>query len=89
MTLTNIAKGFAIFQVNNVFFNKIKSQQQQKSLHKQSMPEAGIEPGTSSTVVWSLATRSPCQLNVSIEIELFNCFNVMGRNKQSQICGSH
>jgi len=57
-------------QKNN---NKTKKRRTENSL-----PEPGIEPGTSSTAVWSVNSRLPRQMNVTIEVKLFNCFNVMG-----------
>jgi len=53
--------------------------------------ESGIEPGTSRTAFGCFTSGPPKQLNVSIAAKLFNCFNVMGqnKNKQSQMCGRH
>jgi len=53
------------------------------------LSEPGIEPGTPGTASWCVTSKSPRQLNVATEVnmQLFNCFNVMGRNinKQNQI----
>ena len=49
------------------------------------LAEPRIEPGTSLTPVWRVTTRQPRQVNVSIEVKLFTCFNVIG-NKQSHFC---
>jgi len=72
---------------NTVFFwtEKVKSQQQYKKQTYQSFPEPGIEPGTSGCAITS---RPPKILILSIAVELFYCFNVMGRNinKQGRIC---
>ena len=61
---------------NNAFLDKNKNHKTYKAL-----PEPGIVTGTSCTAVWSVTSRPPSRLNVSIEVKLFNCFNVMGPNK--------
>jgi len=55
------------------------------------LPQQGIEPGTSCTQGGCFTTAPPSQLRVVIVVKLFNCFDAMGRNvnKQSQICGKH
>jgi len=74
---------FILYRTNN-------TTTKQKSIHKNQW----IEPGTSRTPVWSVTLRpprQPRQPNVSIEIKIFNSFNVMGQNmhKHCQICGPH
>jgi len=69
-----------MFVINNVFWTKRKNATAKQKLHHKSMPEPGTEPGTSLTAVWSLTSWTLRQLNVSIVIKLFNCFNVNGRN---------
>jgi len=71
---------------------KVKTQQQQnKQANKKSLPEPGIEPGTSSIPARCVTLRPRRQLNVLTQVKLLICFNVMGRNinKQSQICWPH
>ena len=82
------------FMTKKVFGQK--SQQQQKLQNKKSniksLPEPGIEPGTSCIAVWCVTSRPPRQLNISIEVQLFDCFVIMPRSKHkqtSQICGPH
>jgi len=55
------------------------------------MPEPGIKPRSSRTQVLSVTSMPLSQLNILIEVKLFNCFSVMGRNinKQSQIYKPH
>jgi len=47
--------------------------------------EAGIVPLTSDTAVWSLTSRQPSQVNKSIEVELFTCFNVIGHIRKTSV----
>jgi len=42
-------------------------------------------PGTSRAAVWSVTSRPLRQLNVSIEVKFFNCYNVMERHTNKQI----
>jgi len=50
-----------------------------------------IEPGNSCTESECVTTAPASQLRVSIVVKLFNCFDDMGRNvnTQSRICGPH
>jgi len=66
----------------NVFWTKVKTQQQQnkKIKHKKPLPEPGIEPGTSCTQSGCVTTAPPSKLRVSIVKKLFNCFDAIGGN---------
>jgi len=44
------------------------------------MPEPGIEPGSSRAAVWRVTSRPARQIDVSIGVKLFNCFNEMGHS---------
>jgi len=74
-----------------VFWTKVKTQQQQNNQTLKPLPEPGIEPGTSCTQSGCVTTAPPSQLRVLIVVQLFNCFDAMGRNvnKQSRICRPH
>jgi len=56
-----------------------------------SLPEPGIEPGTSSTEVRCVTSGLSSQLKVSIVVKLFYFFNAMGRNVNTlcRICVVH
>jgi len=70
---------------NNNKNNNNKTKKQQHKNHCQSRESKPY------TAVWRVTSRPTSQLNVSISVNLFNSFNVIGRNvnKQSQICGPH
>ena len=61
-----------------------RNTKQPKKANIKNFPELGIEPAKSHTTVRRVSTRPPRQLNVSIEVKRFNCFNVLGRNINKQ-----
>ena len=70
-----------------------KEKTQQQTFKSKSIPDSGIEPGTSRISVESVTSGHTRQLNTQqfIVVKLFICFNVKGQsiNKQSQLCTSH
>ena len=66
---------------NDFCAKKVKTQQQQ------SFSGPRVESGTSDTVVLCATSRILRQLDISIVVKLYNCFNVMHRNvyKENQI----
>jgi len=73
----------------NVLDHKVKTQQQNKKERMKNLVRAEIEPGNSDTAVWCITFRPLWHLRLWIVVKLFNCLDVMGRNKQSQICDPH
>jgi len=64
---------------NNVFWDKkVERQQQNKKSNKKTLPEPGIEPGTSRTQSGCVTAAPPSELRVTIVVKLFNCFDAIG-----------
>jgi len=90
----NIANKIAKPVTKMYFWTKKKthnSKTKQTDTQKKTLPEAGIEPGTSSTQSGCVTSAPPSPLRVTIVVKLFKFFDVMVRNvnKQSRICGPH
>jgi len=62
-----------ITSTSSVFTKKTKSTTTTKNKTLKSFPEPGIEPGISRTAVGCVTSMSSRQLNISIEIKLFDC----------------
>ena len=88
-----LQKDLQNYVTNNVLLDKMYKHNNNKTKKSniKTLPEPGIEPGTSCTQSGCVTTAPPSQLRVSIVIKLFNCFDAMGQNvnKQSRICGPH
>ena len=83
-----VAIGIAKCMANNVFFalinfNRINNKIKNKT-PKRHLQDMGIQPVTSVTAVSCVTYQSLRQLNVWIEINLFNFSNVIQMNKQNQ-----
>ena len=74
--ILNEKKELHNFMTNNVFYTK-----------KRESNTGPLAPQSA----WCVTCRPPRKLDMSIEVKLFNCFNVMVRNinERSQICGPH
>jgi len=65
---------------NNIFGQKKpKTQQQNKKSNIKRSPEPEIEPGTFSTHSGCITTAPPSQLRGANAVNLFNCFDAMGK----------
>jgi len=69
LPVMNIAKGIGKLH-DNVLWLKKKNNNKTKKQTKKSLPEPGIEPGTSGTAVWWVASRPLRQLNGTINVHL-------------------
>ena len=72
-----------------VLDKNVNIQQLNRKKHIKILARSGIEPGTSRTPVRCVTTGSPRQLNVSIVVKLFYCFNTMGLIHFSFNCNLH
>jgi len=80
-----IAKRIANCFVNNDFGQTINTKRTKTNQHRKHC-QSRKWPGDLSHLVCSIPFGPPRQLNVSIKVNLFNCFYVIGQtiNKQSQ-----
>ena len=77
---------------NNVFLDTtVKPQQQNKKSKIKPFPEPEIELGATRNQSGCVTSAPPVQLRVKIVVNLFNCFDAMGRNvnKHSRIRWPH
>jgi len=84
------------FMTSYVFWiKKSKKTTSKEKANKTSLPEPGLEPGTSRTPVRCVTSTCVCteprQQNASTEDKLCNCLIIMGRNvnNSNQNCGRH
>jgi len=83
-----LLKDLQNFVTNNVYGQKVKTQQQKWKSNIKTLAGARNWNRDLFTQSWCVTTTPQSQLRVSIVNKLFNCFDAMGRNvnKQSRIC---